>query len=166
MIVEGLAVVAGDERGGQPLGVRVDPVLVLPAAGVDALAEVALPVHEADGDERQREVGGLLEDVAGERAEAAGVDRQRAVDAELGAEVGDRVLGVAGPSAAGRARSARTAASTAAMPSSSAGRSAARSSVRGVDLRSSRTGFSPQRSQRTGSIDANSSGPPGVQDQR
>ena len=87
------AVVAGHERGGQPLGIGVDPVLVLPAAGVDALAEVALPVHQTDGDERQRPVGRLLEDVARERAEAAGVDGQRAVDAELRAEVGDRVLG-------------------------------------------------------------------------
>ena len=87
-----LAVVAGDERGGEPLGVGVDPVLVLPAAGVDALAEVALAVHQPDRDERERTVGGLLEDVARERAEAAGVDRQRAMDAELRAEVGDRVL--------------------------------------------------------------------------
>ena len=78
---------------GRRSGIGVDPVLVLPAAGVDALAEVALAVHQADGDERQRAVGGLLEDVAGERAEAAGVDRQRAVDAELGAEVRDRALG-------------------------------------------------------------------------
>ena len=37
-------------------------------------------------DERQRLVGGLLEQVAGERAEAAGVDRQRDVDAVLGAQ--------------------------------------------------------------------------------
>ena len=38
---------------------------------VDALAEVAVAVHEADGDQRQGQVGGLLEDVAGEHAEAA-----------------------------------------------------------------------------------------------
>ena len=102
------AVVAGHERGGEPLGVGVDPVLVLPAAGVDALAEVALAVHEPDRDERQRAVGRLLEDVAGERAEAAGVDRQRAVHAELGAEVGDRALGRRGASARGaRGRRAR-----------------------------------------------------------
>ena len=80
------------QRGGQPLGIRVDPVLVLPAAGVDALAEVALAVQQPDRDERQRPVGRLLEDVAGERAEPAGVDRERLVDAELRAEVGDRVV--------------------------------------------------------------------------
>ena len=47
-----LAVVARDERGGQAVRIGVDPVLVLPAAGVDALAEVAVAVQEADGDQR------------------------------------------------------------------------------------------------------------------
>ena len=86
-----VAVVVGDERGGGPLGVGRDPVLVLPAARVDALAEVALLVHQADRDERQRAVRGLLDEVAGERAEPARVDRQRLVDAVLGAEEGDRM---------------------------------------------------------------------------
>ena len=80
------AVVARDERGREAVGVGVDPVLVLHARRVDPLAEVALAVQEADGGERGGLVGGLLEDVARERAEAAGVDRQRRVDAVLGAE--------------------------------------------------------------------------------
>ena len=100
------AVVAGDERGGQALGVGEDPVLLLPARVVDALAEVAAAVHEADADHRQRAVGRLLEDVAGERAEAAGVDRQRLVDGVLGAEEGDGVVGV-DRAAAARARGRR-----------------------------------------------------------
>jgi hypothetical protein len=87
------AVVAGDERSGHAVGIGVDPVLVLPAPRVDALAEVALPVHEADGDHRDREVGRLLEDVAGQRAEPAGVDRQRGMDGELGTEVRGGTLG-------------------------------------------------------------------------
>ena len=73
---------------------------MLPAPRVDALAEVALAVHQADRDHRDRQVGGLLEDVAGQRAQAAGVDRQRGVDRELGAEVGRRML--AGDRAGGR----------------------------------------------------------------
>ena len=87
-----LALAVRHERRGQALGVRVDPVLVLPAGGVDALAEVALVVHQPDRDERQAAVRGLLHEVAGQRAEAARVDRQRAVDRVLGAEEGDRVL--------------------------------------------------------------------------
>ena len=164
---ERLAVVAGHERGGEPLRVGVDPVLVLPAAGVDALAEVALAVHQPDGDERQRAVGRLLEDVAGERAEAAGVDRERAVHAELRAEVRDRVARRRrARRRTGASRSSRTAASTAAIRSSSAASAAARSSASGSTSTSRRTGFSPQRSQRPGSIDANTSGPSGVHDQR
>jgi hypothetical protein len=61
---------------------------VLPPARVDALAEVALAVEQADRDERHGAVRRLLEDVAGERAEAARVDGQRAVHAVLGTEEG------------------------------------------------------------------------------
>ena len=83
-----LAVVAGDQRGGHALRIGLDPVLVLPARGVDPLAEVAVAVHEADRDQRQPHVRRLLEDVAGEHPEAAGVDRQGLVDRVLGAEEG------------------------------------------------------------------------------
>ncbi len=87
------AVLARDERHRHESRVGLDPVLVLQAADVDALAEVPLAVEQPDADERERRVGGLLEHVACEGAEAAGVDRQRAVNAELGADEGDRLLG-------------------------------------------------------------------------
>src|SRR3712207_9092454 len=48
-----LLAVVGDDDGGGALGVGRHPVLLLPARVVDALAEVAAPVHEPDGDERQ-----------------------------------------------------------------------------------------------------------------
>ncbi len=88
-----LAVVARHERTGHAVRVGVDPVLVLPAGGVDPLAEVAVAVHQADGDERHAAVRALLEDVARQHAEAAGVDRERAVHGVLGAEERRRVLG-------------------------------------------------------------------------
>ena len=53
--------------------------LLLPAVGRDALVEVALRIHEADADERQAQIAGFLAVVAGQHAEAAGVDRQRLV---------------------------------------------------------------------------------------
>ncbi len=49
---------------------------MLPTARVDALAEVATVVHEPDRDERDGQIGGLLEDVAGQRPQSAGVDGQ------------------------------------------------------------------------------------------
>ena len=60
-------------------------VLLLPALGRDALAEVPLRIHEADADERHAEVAGFLAVIAREHAQAAGVDRQRLVERELGA---------------------------------------------------------------------------------
>ena len=83
---------AGDRRGFavQPL----DDVL-LPAVGEEVLVQVSLRVHEPDRDERDVEVGALLEVVAREEPEAAGVERQRVVQAVLGREVGDRERGPA-----------------------------------------------------------------------
>ena len=51
--------------------------------------EIALRIHEADADERHAEVAGFLAVIAGQHAEAAGVDRQRLMQRELGGEVGD-----------------------------------------------------------------------------
>ena len=77
-----------DEAEG--VGREVGDALLLPAAGVEALAEVALRVQQADADERNAEVRGGLEVIAGEHAEAAGVLGQCLADAELRREVGDR----------------------------------------------------------------------------
>lgn len=63
--------------------------LLLVAVGVEVLVEVAVAVEEADGDEWDGHLGGAFEVVAGEAAEAAGVDLEALGDAELGAEVGD-----------------------------------------------------------------------------
>ena len=77
-------------RRGQQLRGRAHVLGVLLAVAVESLPEVGLPIEEPDGDERQPEVRGALEVVAREHAQAAAVDRQRLVDAELGREVGDR----------------------------------------------------------------------------
>ena len=83
------AVLLAQERQREPVGVEDGVVLLLPAVAVEALAEVAGLVEQADADDRHADVGGRLEVVAGEDAEPAGVLRQRGRDAELGAEVGD-----------------------------------------------------------------------------
>jgi hypothetical protein len=90
------------DRDRVPLGIEhradrqaeqvVDRVLLLlPAVGGERLVEVALRVHETDADERHAEVAGLLAVIAREHAQAAGVDRQRLMQRELGREVGDRL---------------------------------------------------------------------------
>ena len=72
----------------QPV-VHVDVFLVLAAVVREPLPEIALVVVETDADERNPQVGGRLHVIAGEDAEAAGVDRQGLVQSELGREVRD-----------------------------------------------------------------------------
>ena len=89
----------GDDRGRavglaqqldrQAVRVQRGVVLELPAVGRQALGEVPGPVEQPDADQRDAEVGGGLEVVTGEDAQAAGVLRQHLGDAELGGEVGD-----------------------------------------------------------------------------
>ena len=87
------AVRLAQQRQRQAVGVEDRVGLLLPAVAVQALLEVAGLVEQADADDRHAEVGGGLEVVAGEDAQAAGVLRQHLGDAELGAEVGDRRRG-------------------------------------------------------------------------
>ena len=87
------AVLAPHRLDRQVVEIRVVVLGALAAIAVDGLHEVALPVEQADRDERQLEVARRLAVVAGEDAEAAGIDRQALVHAELGAEVGHQVLG-------------------------------------------------------------------------
>src|SRR5690606_5476582 len=68
------------------------------AAPIDPLVEVALPVEQPDGDERQPQIARGLAMIARQDAETAGVDREALVEAVLGAEVRDEiVLADAGP---------------------------------------------------------------------
>ena len=92
-----LTAVACHERRWEALRVAVDPVLVLTPGDVDVLAEEALAVEQADGDERERVVRRLLEEIAGECTESAGIDRQRCVDAVLSAQEGGRPIGAIVP---------------------------------------------------------------------
>ncbi len=65
---------------------------MLVAVDVEMLAEIALGVEQADGDQRDSQAAGALDVVAGQDAEAAGINRHRFVDAELGRKI-DNGLG-------------------------------------------------------------------------
>ena len=85
--METLARVPSASRSGrerQLVGVEDGVGLLLPALTGQGLLEVAVAVEQADTHERDTEVGGRLEVVAGEDAEAAGVLRQHSGDPELG----------------------------------------------------------------------------------
>ena len=67
--------------------------LDLVAVRGEILTEVSVAVQQADGDERDSEIGGRLEMVAGEHSESAGILGQRLGQTELGREVGDQSEG-------------------------------------------------------------------------
>ena len=113
------AVAAEHARDRQAVGIEVVVGFGLPAVGEHVLAEVAVAVEQAHADGADAEVRAALEVVAGEHAEAAGIDRQRLVDAELGAEVRDRGRG----DAAAVARRPRVAARRGRRPASPRSRS-------------------------------------------
>ncbi len=75
----------------QSVGVVGRVALGLPAVRRQRLGEVAVPVEQPDADDRDAEVAGALEVVAGQDAEAAGVLGQHGGDAVLRREVGDRL---------------------------------------------------------------------------
>ncbi len=64
--------------------------VLLPAGGVDLLVHVPLVVEQADADHRHPQVAHALEVITRQHPEAAGIDRDRVVQAELGGEVGQR----------------------------------------------------------------------------
>ena len=84
------------DRDRQLVGVEHRVALLLPPVARERLPEVAVPVEQADADDRHAEVAGRLEVVAGQDAQAAGVLRQCRGDAELGREVGDGARPVLG----------------------------------------------------------------------
>ena len=91
-----LAVAIGARAGRQPGEVVVGVGVLLVAVRVDRLAEVALAVHQPTPMNGRAMSDAVFSVVAGQDAEAAGVDPERLVEAVLGAEVGDRPLERAG----------------------------------------------------------------------
>jgi hypothetical protein len=72
------------------LAVDVEIVLLLITVLVEPLFEIALVVIQTNANERDAEIGCGLDVIAGQNAQAAGIDRYRFVQSELGGEVRDR----------------------------------------------------------------------------
>ena len=107
VIAAGGALAVAQQRERELVGVEDRVGLLLPAVARERLAEVAVPVEQADADDRHAEVAGGLEVVAGEDAEAAAVLRQHRGDAELRGEVGDRARARRRPGSGTTGRSVR-----------------------------------------------------------
>ncbi len=64
----------------------------LPAVFGDALGKIAFGIEQADSHERQSQVAGFFGMVARQHTQAAGVNRQRLVQAELHRKIGDQLV--------------------------------------------------------------------------
>ena len=73
--VSGLPVGAAFQADRQVVKVVVLVGFLLPAGGVEVLAEIALLVEQPDADQRHAQVAGGLQVIAGQHAQAAGENR-------------------------------------------------------------------------------------------
>ena len=64
-------------------------VQLLRAGGIDDLSEVSFLIEKSDADNRQTEVACGLQEITGEDAEPAGVERQTLAETEFHAEISD-----------------------------------------------------------------------------
>ena len=122
--------IGAEERDAQPerrpVGVRDpghrqvvrlvrEPVLLLPPAHVEPLTEVAAAVEEPDADHRQRLVARLLDDVARENAEPAGVEGHATRGSPNSAQKNATGPSMPGRGSSGRRRSAATSSASASI---------------------------------------------------
>ena len=63
---------------------------LLPAGAVQPLPEISLAIEQADADQRNVQIGRALDVIAGQHAQAAGINRQGFVQAELRRKIGHR----------------------------------------------------------------------------
>ena len=76
---------------GQRVEIVFEVAFLLPAVGVQVLAEIAELIEQRHADERQVEIARRLHVIARKHAEAAGIDRQAFGESVLGGEVGDQL---------------------------------------------------------------------------
>ena len=75
---------------GQAVDVGVQVFFLLKTLHIQPLAEISLIVKQANADQRHAQVGSTFDVVAGQHAQAAGINGQRFVQAELGGKVSHR----------------------------------------------------------------------------
>jgi len=84
----GFPVLADGKFHGELGHIGLKIFFLLPAVLIQALEEVAFAVEQADADEGNTEVGGTLDVVSGENAQAAGINGEGFVQAKLRGKVG------------------------------------------------------------------------------
>ena len=85
---------------GKLVDIGLQVLFALPAVAIEALAEISLAIKQAHADERNAEIGGALDVIAGQNSKSSRINRKRFVHAEFGGEIGHGT----GPQHAGVAR--------------------------------------------------------------
>ena len=68
---------------GSIAAVHVEIVFLLPTVDIEPLAEISLVVIQPDADQRNAQIRGTVDMIAGQDTQTAGIDRQRFVQAEF-----------------------------------------------------------------------------------
>ena len=72
---------------GKLVDIGLEILLALPAVAIEALAEISLAIKQAHANQRDPEIGGALDVIAGQNSKSAGIDRERFVHAKLGGKI-------------------------------------------------------------------------------
>src|ERR1700693_1875796 len=83
----------GDELHGEDMEVIFFEGFLLPASGIEVLAKISFLVEQANGDERESQIAGGFEVIAGEYAQASGKDGKAFGDAKFERKIGDEHVG-------------------------------------------------------------------------
>src|SRR5436305_2013705 len=78
---------ASSRLDGEIVKIQFRICLLLPAVGGEILLEVAVAIEQANADEGEGDFAGAFEMIAGENSQAARINGERFVDAELGREI-------------------------------------------------------------------------------
>src|ERR1700674_2577802 len=67
--------------------IGLEILFVLPAIAIEALAEISLTIKQAHANQRDPEIGGALDVIAGQNSKSPGIHRKRFVHAKFGGEI-------------------------------------------------------------------------------
>src|SRR5208283_2121935 len=74
---------------GQVVDIDFEVLFALPAVAIQALTEISLAIKQAHGNQRDAQIGGALNVIAGQNSKSTGVDGKRLVDSEFGGKIRD-----------------------------------------------------------------------------
>ena len=72
---------------GKLVDIGLEVLFVLPAVAIETLAEISLAIKQAHADQRDAEIGGALDVIAGQNSKSSRIDGERFMHAKFGGEI-------------------------------------------------------------------------------